>query len=75
MPLEFDSRKYAKTSTHQKEWGDRLISELKRHSVMGAREGIANMVATAAGIMWRRPRVLPGSLRHGIAGGVAEEHL
>jgi len=28
MPFEFDSRKYAETSAHQKEWGERLISEL-----------------------------------------------
>ena len=28
MPLEFDSRKYANASAHQKEWGQRLISEL-----------------------------------------------
>ena len=28
MPHEFDGKKYTKTSTHQREWGKRLISEL-----------------------------------------------
>ena len=29
MAHEFDGKKYEKTSTHQKEWGNRLISELE----------------------------------------------
>ena len=28
MPVEFDGKRYEKTSTHQKEWGTRLIEEL-----------------------------------------------
>jgi trans-aconitate 2-methyltransferase len=29
MAFEFDGKKYAKVSTHQKEWGEKLISELR----------------------------------------------
>lgn len=29
MPFEFDGEKYARASAHQKEWGERLIDELK----------------------------------------------
>ncbi len=28
MPHEFDGEKYKETSTHQKEWGNMLISEI-----------------------------------------------
>ena len=29
MPVEFDGKRYKQTSDHQKEWGERLIQELK----------------------------------------------
>jgi len=29
MPFEFDGKKYSKASSHQMEWGERLIAELK----------------------------------------------
>ena len=29
MTFEFDGEKYAKTATHQREWGNRLIAELQ----------------------------------------------
>ena len=33
MAFEFDAEKYKKASTHQKEWGKKLISELNLNKI------------------------------------------
>lgn len=62
MPFEFDAAKYKKASTHQKEWGRKLISELN----LTGNERILDLGCGDGGITAQLAKLVPDGLVIGI---------